>query len=411
MVKRVTIIVALVIVGVIFGATAVLPKLKNGTTPQTAILGGLKKTYIAGEPIVFNFKANTQTETSLLLKSSYATLLLSAVKKGDTLTFTAPAFFYRKTGKVIWKLIAENTAIVTGAFEIIPQKQTAQIENYLGPRSMPVGDGHHTMMVAIPEDMYGNPMPDSTATTISNQFLDKIAYYDLPTQDFISWKRLYAPEKSGKMLTSVKCGAMETNETETDVYPAPPEAFTITFSRNHAFADGNQLTTLTTSVLQDKFGNIVTDGTMVYFKMTTKENIKLETFGATVNGIAAGKFLAPDHEDIYNVTAYVTGMAESNSINISYKPVPVDIPYIFNVRERSLKIGRVSSFMGQVVPEGTVVTVKLYDKQKQCGTFTGYTTNGVAAFNLPKKEYALKQYTVIISVLGKSVKTEIHLNE
>ena len=414
MIKKTVILSVLVLVGLLLLSVTLLPQSESKpyskATPQLTLLTNTKQ-FTAGNPINLQFKGVKTEGTTLLLKSSYATLLVEPQVKGDTISFTTPEFFNKKTGKVSWSVIVYNEPQLKGTFEIIPQQETARIENYLGPRSTPVGDGHYTMMVAIPEDIYGNPMPDSTATTISNQFLGRISNYNLPTEHFISWKRLYAPEKSGKMLSSVTCQNAETKETETDIFPAPPVPFTISYTRNHAFADGNQLTTFKTSTLRDKFNNIVSDGTMVYFVVTTEEGTKLKSFGATVYGMAEAKFPAPEHEATYTVKAYVTGMAESKSISINYKAVPAVIPYSFDTDKRIITVGEVTSFMGQIAPEGTTVTLSLYAANKHIATLTEYTEKGFVTFKLPKEEYPEKKYRLEISAFGKTIEGEIEPNE
>lgn len=414
MIRKTAILSVLVLVGLLLLSVTLLPKSESESyskaTPQISLLTNTKQ-FTAGDSITLQFKGVKTEGITLLLKSSYATLLVEPKVKGDTLSFTTPEFFNKKTGQVNWSLIVNQQTVQKGIFEIIPQQETSRIENYLGPRSTPVGDGHYTMMVAIPEDKYGNPMPDSTATTISNQFLDRISNYNLPTEHFISWKRLYSPKKSGKMLTSVTCQNAETKETETDIFPAPPTKFTISYTRNHTFADGNQLTTFRTSILRDKFKNVVSDGTMVYFILTTEKGIKLKSFGATVNGVAEAKFPAPEHKATYTVKAYVTGMAESKAISIDYKAVPAVIPYHYDTGKRILTVGEITSFMGQIAPEGTTVTANFYVADKHIATLTKYTEKGIVTFKLPKGEYPEKQYKVTISAFGKTIEGEIKPNE
>lgn len=362
------------------------------------------KIYKAGSPIALSFKSSSKEKTSLLLKSSYGSIVLSAKQSNDTLSYTVPEFYTQKAGHISWVLIA-NEKHINGSFDIIPEDDV-RLENYLGPRSMPAGDGHYTMMVSIPTDRYDNPKPDRTPTVIKTQFLNNITEQNIPTKDFISWKRIYSPEKAGKILTSVTCMNTETKETETDVYATIPTNFTIDYTRNHAFADGNQVTILNSSIIKDKFGNTVGDGTMVTYIATTTENSVLKTYGNTVQGMAQAEILSPEQADTYTIKAYINGMAESNTINIKYKQIKTSIDYTLSDDKRTITVGAITSFMNQIAPDGTTVTLQVYHKDKIVGSINEYTRKGMAVFKLSDKEYRDKEYRFTITTFGNTIETE-----
>lgn len=363
------------------------------------------KTYKAGSPIKLSFKSSSKEKASLLLKSSYGSIVLNAKQSNDTVSFEVPEFYTQKAGYISWVLMTNGNNIQNGNFDITPEDDV-RLENYLGPRSMPAGDGHYTMMVSIPTDRYDNPKSDGTPTVIKTQFLDNITEQTILTKDFISWKRIYSPEKAGKLLTSVTCMDTETKETETDIYATVPINFTINYTRNHAFADGNQATTLTSSVIKDKFGNIVGDGTMVTYIVTTSQNTVLKTYGNTVQGIAQAEILSPEHADTYTIKAYINGMAESNTISIKYKPIKTTIDYVLSDDKRTITVGPIKSFMNQIAPDGTTVTLQVYHKDKVAGSINEYTRKGIAVFKLSDKEYLEKEYRFAITVFGNTIETE-----
>jgi hypothetical protein len=371
----------------------------RGKLPVMALLNP-KQAYIAGEPVVLSFKAEGEFNGLLILKSSYGSVVVSPTTKAQTLDFSIPVFFARKAGMVSWWLVQDKTEISKGSFEIQANQKVA-LENYLGPRSMLVGYKNYTMMVAVPTDNFDNPKPDGTPTTIKAQFLESITQEVIPVKDFISWKRLHAPEKSGKLLTSISCFGVETKETETDVFPSLPTDFTVSYSRNHRFADGNQLTTLTTSIIKDEFNNVVSDGTLVDFVVATKENMLLKTCGTTINGVAEAKILSPEHAETYQVTAFVTGMAKSSSISIDYEQVYTKIACAFSADKRTVTVGPLRSFMGQITPEGTTVTLEVYRNNKKAGELVEFTNSkGIAVFTIRQKRFPEKEYTFIITALG-----------
>ena len=379
--------------------------LQQSDTRDTKIaLSNPQQEYVAGSAIALSFtNADSLNKTVMMVKSSYGSTVLQA--KGNE--FLLPDFMAAKTGLVNWYLYSGNELKLHGNFTIVPNAVTTGIETYLGPRTINAGNENYTMMVTIPHDAFDNPVADSTAITLKHQFGESINEETLYTENFIAFERITAPQKTGKMLLSSNCGTVATREFEADVYAALPENFTINYIRNHEYADGNQLTTIYTSELKDKYGNTINDGTSVTFMIYKSDGNLLKTYGNTINGIAQSKMPSPEKEDSYTIKAYITGIAESNQIKISYKSaLKGEINYIFSKDKRTIKVGPLQSFMKQLVPNGTTVSLKLYNKSGQeVNTIQEYTINGEAVFSLPKGEYKGKAYNFEISVMGHTQKT------
>ncbi|WP_370104491.1 hypothetical protein [Winogradskyella sp.] len=174
--------------------------------------------------------------------------------------------------------------------------------------------------------------------------------------------------------------------------PAIPTNFEIDYSRIHQYADGNQITTFSTSELKDRYGNTVSDGTFVNFYLTNSKGYKSLTSGLTINGIAKAKFLHPDHEENFEVKAYVEGMAESNTIDISYKKAIGDFEVNFSEDKRTLTVGPIKSFMNQRVPDGLNVSLKIFKNDTIDDTFIKETRHGFATFKLNKDRFPKGEY-------------------
>ena len=366
------------------------------------------KTSVAGKPIEFKFYSKSESEKpQLFIVHSYGkTLLESTFEKGNYI-FKIPKNYVQKTGVVSWFLINGNEKGTNGTFEIVPNDQTETIiENYLGPRTILAGGKEFTMMVTVPTDNFDNPKNENTNVILKYQFLQNVTNLNLKTKDFIAWYDIYSPTKSGKLLVSSQCDTIVTKEIETEIYPNIATNFTIYFTRNHEFADGNQITTYTTSIIKDEFENTVSDGTLVSFIIRTKADLVLKTFGTTINGIATAKILHPDHPDIYTVKGFVTGIAESNPIVIDYKPILATFKYIFSDTNRTMTVGPIKSFMNQLVPDGIKVVVKVYHNDKLTATLQEDSSKGLAKFTFPKDFYTEKTYRFEISTLGVTQKTK-----
>ena len=369
--------------------------------------------FTAGHSISLRFKSVSNTATAqLFLIHSYAKIVVNAPNENGSFDFKLPLFFTEKTGVVNWFLISENEKTTSGTFKIKPNNQIpVRIETYLGPRTILTGTQNFTMMVVVPTDKLDNPKDDNTPLLIKDQFQKDITIEQKNTKDFIGWKRIYSRTKAGKLLASSQCENTTTKEIETDIYPSIATDFAIKYERNHDFADGNQITKLITNEIKDQYGNLVSDGTMVEFKILTDEGIYLKSYGNTINGVAIGQILHPDHKETYTIKAYVTGMGESKPIKIFYKPLIKSFEFYYSKKEKSFVVGPLKSFMNQIVPNGIKVVLRIYHNNKLLETKQQDTYDGKAKFYLSPSFYKEKEYDFEMKTLGITQKTNIKLNE
>ncbi len=365
--------------------------------------------FTAGNPIKLAFHSKLKTEApQLFIIHSYGKTLLDATLERGNYIFTFPKNYCEKTGKVSWFLIRSNQSVQSGSIHIHPNRITKTvIENYLGPRKILAGGKEFSMMVVAPTDGFDNPKEDNTSVKLRYQFLQNITSLDLKTKNFIAWYNIYSPNKAGKILVGTACESTVSKEIETEVYPNIATDFSINFTRNHEFADGNQITHFSTSIIRDQFGNIVSDGTLVYFIIRTKENMLLKTFGATISGIASAQILHPDHQETYQIKGQVIGIAESNSISIDYKPVTASFDYSITNQNRTVTVGPIKSFMNQLVPDGISVVVNVFQHNKKVTSLQKETSKGMAIFEISRDLINDGDYRLEITTLGMTKKTSI----
>ena len=382
---------------------------KTNNSDATFLLKTAQSTFVAGNPIDLHFSSTTKTATAtLFIMHSYGKTIVNASNKNGEIVFSIPAVYTTKTGLVTWYLIQNHQRKNTGSFTITPNNETPTVlENYLGPNTILTGKDHYTMMVAIPTDSYDNPKADNTTVFIKDQFLENIAISSYKTASFIACKNIYSRTKSGKLLVSTQCENTSSKEFETELTPSIPTDFSIGFSRNHEFADGNQITKLETSAIKDQFGNLIGDGTLVLFQIRTKNNTILKTFAATINGVAIAQLLHPDHAETYRVKAYITGMAESKPIQISYNSLITDFPFQFSKKNRKITVGPLKSFMKQLVPDGIKVELKIFYHNELIETKIVESNKGFATFELLAPFFKKSEYHFEITTLGITRKTEI----
>ncbi len=368
----------------------------NTAQQVLAVLETKQKVFEAGDTIELNFKLNTPAKTQLFLHASFG----STVLESDTTRYTLPEFVSNKKGIIQYTLLHNSKAIVKGTIQVKANTtKPVQLESYVGPPSIIAGGTDYTMQVVVPTDIYDNPLPDSTAMQLKHQFLESEKEVDLYSKDMIGWLNIFSYRQSGRLLMSSKVRETASKEFSIEVFPSLPEDFQISSQRKHSYADGNQISEFITSVLKDEYGNIVSDGTLVEFKIKDKEGAILQTQSGTVNGQAIGKMLHPDHQDFWEVRAFVPGIAKSNVIQLEYASVLDDFEVQFFNDNREIVVGPLLSFMDQLIPDGAIVALKI-KKDKSVETKIKSSSNGVVRFLLKEEFYPSGKYTIKIEALG-----------
>jgi len=359
--------------------------------------------FVAGSKISLKFEVKSLKSPMLFIHHSFGSTLLSTFKTTSEIEFIIPSKIAIKTGVIQWKLVESGSVYLEGEITIIPNEtKKTIIESYLGPNSIQAGNTDFSMLVVIPTDIFDNPLSDNTSVNISNQFLETINSKEEKTNNFIVWQNIFSKEKSGTILVSSFCNGINSKELITNIYPSNPTDFKLFYDRNHEYADGNQLTEISTSIIKDEFGNTVVDGTLIDFIITTNENNLLKTSASTINGIATAKMLHPEKETAWKVRGMVTGLAESNELMITYKSVLKDLGVLFSEDNRTITIGPLKSFMNQLVPDGITVKLSIFTEDKLVETMTKTSFEGKAMFYLDPEFYLENQYSFKIEALGIS---------
>lgn len=359
-------------------------------------------TYIAGDTIQLQFRGKKTASPLLWLSSAFGSTLIEPILKEDRFIFTLPIPFSQKAGSCNWQLINDTTIYTDGSISILPNTHTKiQMESFIGPKSITAGGADFSMLVISPTDVYDNPLPDTTQININHQFDSNIENESAKITNGIAWKNVYSTKKAGRMATTAFYESYSSKEMIAKVNPAKALDFTINYSRNHSYADGNQIIIFSTNIIKDEFKNIVNDGTLVSFIVKDSKGMLLKTVGTTINGIAKGGLLHPNEPEDWAVTGYVTGAAKSNTIVISFEPAVKDFQVVYSSNGRNIQIEKILSFMHQLVPDGIPVDLEI---KNEAGVLiaTKQSTSrlGHAEFLLPKDFYPNSTYIVTIRAAG-----------
>lgn len=364
------------------------PQIKQITTQDA---------FEAGSSIVLMFSTTKNISPTLYCSYGYGSTSIKPTLKNNVLYYEIPPNIANKSGVVVWKLL-EST--LSGQFTINSKTDVNSLETYIGPPSIAAGETDFSMMVVIPTDALDNPLKDGTKVNIKHQFLETEESNQISTQHLISYKNIHSQKKSGRFLITSECSGINSTEYDINVLAAIPTNFTISASRHHNYADGNQITRFSTSILKDVFNNVVNDGTYVDFFITNEAGNILKTSGSTIKGIASATMIHPDHKTQWAIKAFVDGMAESNVITLDYKQVITDFDIALTKNDGTITIGPLQSFMKQMIPDGLQVTLSIYKENTRIYTFTKGSRKGFVNFNLKNLGLEKENYTVNIKAAG-----------
>ncbi|MBT8276730.1 MAG: hypothetical protein KJO39_11340 [Bacteroidia bacterium] len=364
--------------------------------------------FIAGDPISIDYRItladtigkNESTYTvHLLVISAYGSSLLQGQITETGMNFVIPEEIARKSGDLDLRLIHNKRLLDSKTITITSKTNSGVImENYLGPPSMTAGAKDFSMMVVMPTDEFDNLLPDSTLVSMREQIDETIISTDLYVVNGYAWKNIYSTEKAEKVFVSAECLGVNSKEMETKIRPSYPVDFGIFAMRTHNYADGNQIVSLSTSLIKDVFGNIIADGTVVTFTIITSDGHKLSTSGAILNGVAEAQILHPDHSVSWKIKGVISGIAESERITIEFESITRYLKVHFSKDGGKLFVGPLTSYMDQLAPDGTEVSLYTGDRFITRKS----SLNGVVVFDLRQHEFELAENEITVNALGLS---------
>lgn len=388
-------------VSLLFAGCSTEPTSQDQGGPSYTLIDS-RCTYRAGDRIQLQFEGERAGRPLLWIHTAFGSSLVRPDSDEDLTTFTLPKALAEKSGVATWELIMGERVLAKGTIHIQAHSSlTSPIASYLGPRSIAAGGDDFTMLVTIPTDRYDNPLADSTQLTFKQQYGNHIEETPVAFSNGVGWKNFYSPERSGRLLMTASLEAGSGKELTATVHSAQATEFSIDYRRNHTYADGHQVITFFTDEIKDAFGNTVSDGTLVNFLVTNAQGWQLRTMGTTLNGKAHGELLHPDRPAKWTVTAYVTGAAKSNTLSLDFQPALSDFKLSTSPDGRVVQLSELRSFMGQLIPDGIPVSLKI-STPDGVSLETMRTTSllGAARFELPSDFYANGTYVLKAQAAG-----------
>lgn len=351
--------------------------------------------YHAGNEIVFLLQ-NELDSALLVADHSFGTSVIEGVSASGSTTFRLPSIISSRRGTVSLKIMRQQQLVWEGQTEILADTLGySTLESYCGPKHLVVAVNDFTMLTTTVLDEYDNPYPERTPIEARSMIQNQSKSLQVESDGLIAFARIYAPAKSGYGAVSANFKDISSKEFRLDFYTADPFNFTVSIRRQHDFADGNQLVTLSTSEIKDRFGNFVENGTIVYFYLTDHLGRLSSATASTIDGVAEIHLPAPNYPTSWTISAIIPHYAQSNQMALSFKRAITRLPVI--VSDTILQIGPVTSFLGQLAKEGMLISIRL-DSGQKIQDFDVPIENGFASLNFRKQLVQPGTYTATIEL-------------
>ncbi|MEL6557174.1 MAG: hypothetical protein AAFQ94_03255 [Bacteroidota bacterium] len=327
-------------------------------------------TYVAGRSIELRYNVHQNADAdrySLVLDNGTARVQIDQTVKDGVLNFQIPEVISQKSGLVILRLYQEAALRHQSSLEIIADVDHAKkVESYCGPKHLVVDRNDYTMIVSTILDQFGNPLPKEESITagydVTNQLIEK----PMKMRPLFGYQRLVAPKKKGYGNVTGRYGSLVGKSFRVDYYAIDPLDFAISYERQHRFADGEQLVVFKTEIIKDAADNVIGNGTIVKFLISSNDGRVAELHGQTLDGVATCVLYAPEKAEVWTVTAGIDNYADSrNTLKINFEVSVSDFDISYSQASKQLLIGPVTGYMGQWMKNGTIVNIEIIGGDSQ----------------------------------------------
>ncbi len=357
----------------------------EGELPMTVV-----ETAVVGTPIeVLVGPVNVPNDVPILLtySNSYGMHLLRATFQDEYAWFQLTPEMTTRSG--IGTLVATSgDAYGEAKVDLRAAQMVDPVIPLVGARSIIADGAHWAMAVVVPADQYGNPPPNGTIVNYKSLHPgDNLRQYEDEVEHLLSWIRVYSGTKAGRtIITSVVDGAYGPEGTLMEI-PGWPEPFGITATPPTSPADGFHLINLRSDTIVDRFGNVISDGTLVEYQLIGPNGDIREFPTMVIDGIAEIDIQAPRIPGTYQVRGLAYGM-ETQSLDIEFTPGPALGQFDVKVRVDSeagdlvVTAGPLLSPLDQFVADGTDVFYTFTDENGNEWTEVAYAEGGLAVLRV-----------------------------
>ena len=365
--------------------------------------------HVAGSISSISYYVDLPEGTSLRLLAlhNFGVHSWQADVKDCIVSFQTPSVLWDHSGEVILKLFFKQRLLSEEMVEILPDTSYAPlVEAYCGPKQILTGGEDFTMVIGTGLDSLDNPWPKGTPIDYEYLFKSTLKRRSVAMKALHSYTRFFSDDASGTPAISVTSKGSSFNEFNITLYPKRPITFNLYHDRAHNYADGKQIITLTTSVIKDELGNLIADGTLVYFKIDNSVGSTTYATASMLNGIDTIRLPAPKEAMSWTVQAYIEDYTKSTKMYLEYLTSVKPFPVVYE--QNVLKIGPIKGFSDQFVPDHTEVMISLCNSDQHISSIL-YTENGKSVFHPEKINLARGLYYVELNCGGQIIYDQIEV--
>ena len=358
----------------------------------------------AGEAVTVTIRrpdAADGAEARLVATGSYGPAIYRAAFTGGAARFVLPAEETRRSGAV--RLTAEaGRARGTAELRLLPGPPVEPLTPLVGGRSIPADAAHWSMAVIVPFDHLENPVAEGTPVHVQALHPGgRLVAQTVPVRHLLAWARIASGTIAGRTTISVVAGDAHGPDAILLEVAGWPMPFGVTFEPAALPADGRQLMTLRTGVLQDRFDNIVPDGTLVAFVVEAPDGGRRTITAPTLRGVAEATLQAPATPATLVVwgTVYGTGNAPAPAqLPFTDGPAvgrhPVTMQTLPDRHAIQFRAGPLLGPQNQYIPDGSEVTFRVTGPAGVAAVLRAVAERGYAEAELRLVALAVGSYSV-----------------
>lgn len=387
-----TLLFALLLLGVVvfFLFVKFKPKNVSSNLKKLNLIGNLPTTILASD----NFQFEIASSPQCLLKINSAW----GIKTYDLSNgMILPKEFFTDAGQHFLSVWCNFRKVESKTITIRSLKPHGKIESYIGSKSIPADNGlHWSMFTVLPVDKYDNMVIDNSSIDINILRPNgRQNSKNVNTKDGIGFLKISSQILKGKTLISTTSGNAYGKEKELLELPNFPKEIFIKTESDILYADSRQFFKIISKELFDLYGNRVSNGTMINFKVIDSKGNSSFYRTYAMDGLASVNIQNPDYPGKLTVVAYIENLVQSQALNLNFKPYVTDFNLKLGPKGEYVTIGPVIGPLSQLVSDGKEATVFF---QKSQIFKKGIIKEGSANVEVPKT--ILKGDKIVVTVGG-----------
>jgi len=370
---------------------------KNTELRNIQLKVSTEKDKLIYQDISFLVKADKgNKELSVLLENGLITKLFTT-STNEILTIDKKHFVH--AGLYTISIYDAGSLLTSRDFTLEAREITDPIEVYAGPNSLVVGSKEQSMLTTIPADKLDNAILEDKKITYRATGA-KVFYKNNNISHLVSNTIFTSSNETGKVIVGLSHNKKSSREQQITQTADWGTDFKLKLISHHPYADNRQYSQITTTKILDKYGNTVPDGTFVEF--IVKENEKLIGIykALSIDGIAKVYIKNPAIASTYVISAHIENRALSNSIQISFRNIISKINYKHYQFQKAIKVGPLTSDLGQMIPDGTPVELTIDGKNYVQECYEGYVIFSFVKLGIRKPDAA----TIKVAGIERKIK-------